>query len=57
MAHYSPKPLGHGTRLHWLRMRGFGVEVDLLHYDRDFDLIAGATGQPVEWIIPAGSIC
>ena len=28
----------------------------VLHYDHDFDLIAGVTGQPVEWIMPAGSI-
>lgn len=28
----------------------------VLHYDHDFDLIAGATGQPVEWIVPAGTI-
>jgi predicted nucleic acid-binding protein len=27
----------------------------VLHYDRDFDLIAGVTGQPVEWVVPAGS--
>jgi len=28
----------------------------VLHYDRDFDLIAGVTGQAVEWIVPAGSV-
>ena len=28
----------------------------VLHYDHDFDLIADVTGQPVEWIMPAGSI-
>jgi predicted nucleic acid-binding protein len=28
----------------------------VLHYDGDFDLIANATGQPVEWVVPAGSI-
>ncbi len=28
----------------------------VLHYDHDFDLIAGVTGQPVEWIVPAGSV-
>lgn len=27
----------------------------LLHYDRDFDDIAGITGQPSEWIVPRGS--
>jgi hypothetical protein len=28
----------------------------VLHYDRDFDLIAGITGQPTEWIVPAGTV-
>ncbi len=28
----------------------------LLHYDADFDLIASVTGQPVTWVVPAGSI-
>lgn len=28
----------------------------VLHYDHDFDLIAGATGQTTEWIVPAGSV-
>lgn len=28
----------------------------VLHYDHDFDLIANVTGQPTEWIIPAGSV-
>ena len=28
----------------------------VLHYDHDFDLIAGVTGQPVEWIVPAGTV-
>lgn len=28
----------------------------VLHYDRDFELIAGVTRQPVEWIVPAGSV-
>ena len=27
----------------------------LLHYDKDFDLIAGVTGQPCEWVAPKGS--
>lgn len=30
--------------------------VSLLHYDRDFDVIAGLTGQSTEWIVPAGSV-
>ncbi len=28
----------------------------VLHYDKDFDLIAGVTGQPCEWIAPKGSV-
>lgn len=28
----------------------------VLHYDHDFDLIATVTQQPVEWILPAGSV-
>jgi predicted nucleic acid-binding protein len=26
----------------------------VLHYDKDFDLIAEATGQPTQWIVPRG---
>jgi predicted nucleic acid-binding protein len=28
----------------------------VLHYDADFDRIAAVTGQPVEWIVTAGSV-
>ena len=28
----------------------------VLHYDHDFDLISTVTGQPVEWIVPAGTV-
>ena len=28
----------------------------VLHYDHDFDLIATVTGQPAEWIVPAGTV-
>lgn len=28
----------------------------ILHYDHDFDLIATVTRQPVEWIVPAGTV-
>jgi len=28
----------------------------VLHYDHDFDLIAATTGQPTEWIVPAGTV-
>jgi predicted nucleic acid-binding protein len=28
----------------------------VVHYDRDFDTIAAITGQPVQWIVPPGSV-
>lgn len=28
----------------------------VLHYDADFDLIAGVTGQRCEWVVAAGSV-
>lgn len=31
------------------------AQLVVLHYDRDFERIAEVTGQPVEWIVPAGS--
>jgi predicted nucleic acid-binding protein len=30
--------------------------LSVLHYDADFDLVAGITGQPVEWLLPRGSV-
>ncbi|HEX4213302.1 MAG TPA: PIN domain-containing protein [Candidatus Dormibacteraeota bacterium] len=30
--------------------------VTLLHYDADFDLISEVTGQPCQWVVPAGAI-
>ena len=32
------------------------IDATVLHYDADFDLIAGVTGQPVRWVVPAGSV-
>jgi predicted nucleic acid-binding protein len=32
------------------------TDLTVLHYDKDFDLIAGVTGQPCEWIAPKGSL-
>lgn len=32
------------------------LKATVIHYDRDFDLIAAVTGQPAEWIVPAGGI-
>ncbi|NUW30355.1 PIN domain nuclease [Nonomuraea sp. SMC257] len=28
----------------------------ILHYDRDFDIIAEVTGQPSLWVVPPGSV-
>lgn len=28
----------------------------VLHYDADYDRVAAATGQPVEWVVPRGSV-
>jgi hypothetical protein len=28
----------------------------VLHYDHDFDLIGGITGQATEWVVPAGTV-
>ncbi|MFP5580143.1 MAG: PIN domain nuclease [Acidimicrobiia bacterium] len=28
----------------------------VVHYDADYDRIAAITGQPVEWVVPAGSV-
>jgi predicted nucleic acid-binding protein len=30
--------------------------VAVLHYDSDYDIIAKVTGQPVQWVVPRGSI-
>lgn len=30
--------------------------VAVLHYDRDFDLIASVTGQQCQWVVPAGTV-
>lgn len=30
--------------------------VAVLHYDGDFDLIAGATGQSTRWVVPQGTV-
>jgi predicted nucleic acid-binding protein len=30
--------------------------VTVLHYDSDFDLIARVTGQPVQWVVPHGTV-
>lgn len=30
-------------------------DIPVLHYDRDFDVIAEVTGQAVEWVVPPGT--
>jgi predicted nucleic acid-binding protein len=30
--------------------------VTVLHYDGDYDLIARVTGQPVQWVVPPGTV-
>jgi predicted nucleic acid-binding protein len=32
------------------------ADLVVLHYDHDFDQIAKVTGQPTEWLLPAGSV-
>ncbi len=32
------------------------LNLAVLHYDNDFDLIAAVTGQRCEWVVPAGSV-
>jgi predicted nucleic acid-binding protein len=33
---------------------GEALDLTVLHYDSDFDLIAGVTGQRTQWVVPAG---
>jgi predicted nucleic acid-binding protein len=35
---------------------GEAAGLTVLHYDGDFDVIASVTGQPVEWVVPRGSV-
>lgn len=32
------------------------LDVAVLHYDADFDVIASITGQRCEWVVPSGSV-
>lgn len=32
------------------------LNLTVLHYDYDFDLIAAVTGQRCRWVVPAGSV-
>jgi predicted nucleic acid-binding protein len=31
-------------------------QVTLLHYDNDYDLISEITGQPMQWVVPRGTV-
>jgi predicted nucleic acid-binding protein len=33
-----------------------GAGLTVLHYDADFERIAKLTGQPVQWVVPRGSV-
>lgn len=37
-------------------MRDRACQVIVLHYDGDYELIAQVTGQPVQWVVPRGTI-
>lgn len=47
-----------GRKIPDLLIAAAGEEHSLpvLHYDADFDLIAAATGQPCQWVVPAGTV-
>ena len=32
------------------------LDLIVLHYDTDFELISSVTGQPCDWVVPAGTI-
>jgi predicted nucleic acid-binding protein len=33
-----------------------GAGLTILHYDADYERIAAVTGQPVQWVVPRGSV-
>ncbi len=47
-----------GRKIPDLLVAAAAEELDLavLHYDADFDLIATVTGQRCQWVVPAGSV-
>ena len=47
-----------GRKLPDLLIAAAAEELDLtvLHYDADFDLIASVTGQRCTWVVPAGTV-
>ncbi len=61
-------PMMRTSNVQWGRVRAVGFpdlliaavaereRVMLLHYDSDYDLIAEVTGQPMQWVIPRGTV-
>ncbi len=47
-----------GRKIPDLLVAAAAEELDLgvLHYDADFDLITAVTGQRCQWVVPAGTI-
>jgi predicted nucleic acid-binding protein len=47
-----------GRKIPDLLVAAAAEELDLpvLHYDGDFDLIAAMTGQRCQWVVPAGTV-
>lgn len=31
-------------------------QVTILHYDSDYDLVAEVTSQPMQWVVPRGTV-
>jgi predicted nucleic acid-binding protein len=48
------RSVGHGDLL--IAAAAESADVELLHYDEDFERIAAITGQPTRWIVPRGSL-
>lgn len=48
----------HGRKIPDLLIAAAAESLDLtvLHYDADFDLIANVTGQRCKWVVPAGTV-
>jgi predicted nucleic acid-binding protein len=32
------------------------AELSVIHYDPDYDQVAAVTGQPMQWVVPRGSV-
>lgn len=49
-----PRSVKHPDLLIAAAAEGAGIAV--VHYDEDYDRIAGITGQPTRWLAPAGTL-